>query len=109
MKLPADAVIAQTKLTEYLLKFRREDDKSLFLGRAGYKLDNWQQLEKDLRQQILSLEAIEYEQTPYGDKYEIRGTLTGPNGKSLPVVTIWMIECSSQKTKFITLFPNKEA
>ena len=108
MKLPANTIIAQTKLTEYLLKFRREDDKSLFLGSAGYKLDNWPELEKDLRQQILPLEAIQYEQTSYGDKYKLRGTLSGPNGKNLHVVTIWMIELQSQQTKFITLFPNKE-
>jgi len=80
----------------------------LFLAQANYTQDNWQQLEKDLREQILPLDATPTEQTRYGNKYEIRGTLTGPNGRSLPVVTIWMTEFPSQKTKFITLYPNKE-
>ncbi|WP_375338616.1 hypothetical protein [[Phormidium] sp. ETS-05] len=34
--------------------------------------------------------------------------MTGPNGTSLQVVTIWMIESPSEQTKFITLFPDKE-
>ena len=87
MKLPVDTIIARAKLAEYLLQFRREDDKSLFLARAGYTADNWQELERDLREQILPLEAIQFERTrygDYGDKYEIRGTLTGSNCKSSP-------------------------
>lgn len=108
MKLPNDTIIAEVKITQYLLKFLVEDDKSLFLAQANYTQDNWQQLEKDLREQILPLDATPTEQTRYGNKYEIRGTLTGPNGRRLPVVTIWMTEFPSQKTKFITLYPNKE-
>ncbi|AFZ07160.1 hypothetical protein Osc7112_2750 [Oscillatoria nigro-viridis PCC 7112] len=108
MKLPNDTIIAEAKITQYLLKFLLEDDKSLFLAQANYTQDNWQQLEKDLREQILPLDATPTEQTRYGNKYEIRDTLTGPNGISLRVVTVWMTEFPSQKTKFITLYPNKE-
>lgn len=108
MKLPNDTIIAEAKITKYLLKFLVEDDKSLFLARANYTQDNWQQLEQDLREQILPLDATPTEETRYGNKYEIRGILTGPNGRGLPVVTIWMTEFPSQKTKFITLYPNKE-
>lgn len=63
----------------------------------------------DLRIQILPLDATPTEQTRYGNKYQIRGSLTGPNGTTLQVVTIWMTEFLSQQTKFITLYPNKEA
>jgi hypothetical protein len=40
--------------------------------------------------------------------YEIRGSLAGPNGVSLKVVTIWMTEHVTGQTKFITLFPDKK-
>ena len=40
MKLPEDTAIARTKLHEYLLRHRDEDDKSGFLALAGYTLDN---------------------------------------------------------------------
>ena len=53
MKLPLDAIIAIAKLTRYLLIWRDADDKSQFLTQAGYGQENWQQLEADLRRQIL--------------------------------------------------------
>jgi hypothetical protein len=58
MQLPRDAVIAPAKLTKYLLIWREVDDKSKFLARAGYDQENWQQLEADLRNQILPIEAV---------------------------------------------------
>jgi hypothetical protein len=108
MKLPQDTIIAEAKLTRYLLQWKPEDDKSKFLLQAGYETATAKQLEKDLREQILPLDAVYTETNRFGDKYEIRGKLTGINGISLDVVTIWMTEFDSGKTKFITLYPDKE-
>jgi hypothetical protein len=83
VKLPGDALIATEKLTKYLLVKRPVGDKSEFLRRAGYTVDNWQELEQDIRQQILSQEAVPAEQSPYGNYFEIRASLTGPNGVAL--------------------------
>ena len=66
MKLPTEAEIAQVKLTRYLLVKRPVGNKSEFLKQAGYGLDNWQQLEQDIRQQILSNEATSTDQTQPG-------------------------------------------
>jgi len=107
MKLPPDTVIATTKLDEYLLRHRDEDDKSGFLALAGYTLENVDRLLNDLRTQLLPLDAEFFDQTEYGAKYQIRGTLTGPNGRVLPVVSIWMKEDATGKAKFVTLFPDK--
>ena len=107
MKLPLNTVIAQRKITQYLLRLRIEDDKSEFLALAGYTRDNADLLLRDIRQQILPLEACCFEQTEYGPKYRIRGTLTGPNGRALPVVTIWMKDDATNQTKFVTLIPDK--
>jgi hypothetical protein len=109
MKLSIDSMIAPAKLTNYLLVFRPVDDKSKFLAQAGYSLENWQQLEADLRSQLLPLDAVlSSEPNQFGDVYEIQGNLTGVNGVSLKVVTIWMTEYETGQTKFITLYPNKE-
>lgn len=107
MKLPGDALIATEKLTKYLLVKRPVGDKSEFLRRAGYTVDNWQELEQDIRQQILSQEAVPVEQSPYGNYFEIRASLTGPNGVALNVRTVWMRESGGRITKFITLYPDK--
>jgi hypothetical protein len=101
--LDSDAVISEAKLRSYLLIQLPQDDKSQFLAQANYTLANWQQLERDLRKQILPLEAVPTSLTPYGQKYAITGDLTGPNGKTLRVKTIWIV--SSGATKFVTLFP----
>ncbi|MEM6837103.1 MAG: DUF6883 domain-containing protein [Cyanobacteria bacterium P01_C01_bin.120] len=109
MKLSLNAVIAEAKLTQYLLVWRDADDKSKFLEQAGYTLENWQQLEADLRSQILPLEAaLSDEPNRFGDVYEIRGVLPGVNDVGLAVITIWMIEYETKVTKFITLYPDKE-
>lgn len=110
MKLAHDAIIAEAKLTKYLLVRQEVDDKSKFLAQAGYTLDNWRQLEADLRNQILPLEAEPSDEpNRFGDVYEIRDVLRGANGVSLAVVTIWMIEYETQVTKLITLYPDKGA
>ena len=107
MRLPEDTFIAQEKLTEYLLQWRPEDDKSAFLAQAGYTLANADRLMADIRNQLMPLEAEASEETEYGPKYDVRGALNGPNGRILRVVTIWLTEEATGRTKFITLFPDK--
>lgn len=107
MRLPADTAIAEDKLARYLLLPQARGDKSAFLARVGYTLENADQLLRDLRTQILPLEAVALESNKFGRYYEIRGTLTGPNGLMLAVRTIWMTEYLSGATKFVTLIPDK--
>lgn len=103
MYLNPNALIATPKLTEYLLIPLPKDDKSEYLAQGGYTLGDWQQLEQDLRQQILSLEAQPTVKTQYGQKYQIIGSLICPNGKVLTIKTIWIV--TEQTTQFVTLFP----
>ena len=108
MKLPPDAQIAREKLTQYLLVKRVVGDKSEFLKQAGYTLDNPQRLEEDIRRQILTQDAVTLERTRYGELFEIRASLAGPNGNILKVKTVWMEEFGTGITKLITLYPDKE-
>jgi len=41
MKLPSTAIIAPDKIKEYLLSSRKRNDKSEWLAKAVYKLENW--------------------------------------------------------------------
>jgi len=107
VKLPADTVIAMDKLTRYLLVPQARGDKSAFLAGAGYTRDNAEQLLRDLRSQILPLDATALESNKFGQYYEIRGKLTGPNGVTLAVRTIWVTEHLPGITKFVTLIPGK--
>ena len=107
MRLPADTTIAAEKLTHYLLLPQARGHKSGFLAKAGYTLENSGQLLRDLRTQILPLEAMALESNKFGKFYEIRDTLVGPNGVTLAVRTIWITEHLSGVTRFVTLIPDK--
>ena len=106
MRLPAGTVISEDKLVRYLLVPQLRGDKSSFLRKGGYELSNAAHLLRDLRNQILPLDAIPLERNQFGQYYEIRGALKGPNGTILSVRTIWMTEHLSGATKFITLIPD---
>ena len=101
--LDPNAVISPAKLKNYLLVLFPKDDKSQYLAKGGYNQDNWLKLERDLREQILTLEATPTTNTKYGQKYEIIGNLRGVNNKILSVKTIWIV--TATETRFVTLFP----
>ena len=107
MKLPADAAIVASKLRDYLLVQKLRNDKSAWLATAGYGPDNWPELERELRSQLLAGEAEIIEDNGYGLVYRMDVLLTGPNGQQLDTTTIWMTEHATDVTKFITLYPRK--
>jgi len=107
MKLPANAIIPREKVTNYLLVPQARGDKSRYLERAGYTPDDDETLLADLRRQLLC-DAVPMKSNKFGQYYEIRGSLNGPNGILLPVRTIWMTEHLSGITKFVTLVPDKQ-
>lgn len=106
-KLPENTIIAREKLTNYLLISKKRNDKSQWLSKAGYTNENWQELKNDLKKLIRSTEAMPIENSEYGQIYEIRDEISGPNGNSLKVCTIWMTEIATGITKFITMYPDK--
>jgi Domain of unknown function (DUF6883) len=107
MKLPAGSEIPLPKLLQYLLVPLARADKSKFLAQAGYTTENAQQLITDIRSQILPLEATPSGTTKFGDFFEIRGALRGPNAVSLRVKTIWIRQHLQGNTRFVTLQPDK--
>lgn len=108
MNLSRHATIAKSKLSDYLLRWRPENDKSGFLAKAGYTQRDADCLERDIREQLLSHDAKFESNTEYGDVFSVTGSLTGPNGNRISVISIWMVESTTGETKFITLYPAKE-
>jgi len=108
MNLPEDIKVPKDKLLQYLLLPREENDKSEFFNMAGYRLSNWKELKKDLFDLVKRNEVTDTESSPYGTKYEIRGKITGPNGRELHVVSIWIELEGSNAIRFVTLFPDRE-
>jgi hypothetical protein len=96
------------KLTRYLLMPRPKGDKSQYLALAGFTLRNALDLQAALLDLAADAEAEEDRRSPWGRTYRVQGTLAGPNGKSLPVVTIWIEVPVMNRTRFVTLFPPRK-
>ena len=54
---------------------------------------------------ILSYDAEEVEKTRYGRKYIVEGSFTGPSGRVIQVVTIWIILKGDSVPRFVTAYP----
>jgi hypothetical protein len=104
MKIPVDAIIANDKLTEYLLVPRQRNDKSGFLAQAGFTLGNPENLDSALRQLIAENEAISDRYNEYGTFFRVEGELSGPYG-ILSVVTVWILRADDNRYYFVTLKP----
>ena len=107
MKLPADIVIPDEKITGYLLVPKIWNDKSKFLAQAGFTSTNPHDLKKELATLAKKAEAVEDGNNEYGIFYRIDGELTGPNERRLPVTAIWMRRKADGVVSFITLKPRK--
>jgi hypothetical protein len=111
MKLPAAerAIIAQAKIRDYLLSTAHPVGrfKVPFFVSLGYTSANWRRLEEDLLALAVSGEAELGKDSAYGQKYEIRGTLNGPSGRSAGVLTVWIILSGGDVPQFITAFPGE--
>jgi uncharacterized protein DUF6883 len=109
MQLPNHtlAVIAQEKLTDYLLNIghRRGGTKARLLAQFGYTVQNWRRLEEDIRSR-LETEVDVIRTTEYGTRYEIHMALQTPLGASLTVRTIWQIDDGTDVPRLITLYPD---
>ncbi len=106
MKLPIEKlVIADEKLTRYLLVWRDEDDKSAFLAKAGFTQDNPSMLAAALRTLVANHEAEVDRRNEYGIFYRVVGDLVGPADDALVVVTIWLNELAADVYRFVTLKP----
>lgn len=73
----ARAIIAAEKITGYLLNLshKRGGPKAKLLLSVGYRPDDPEQLESDLRTQHLPLEVTRTSQNAYGLVYEIEGPI----------------------------------
>jgi len=107
VKIPADALIAEAKLRDYLLVYKDTDDKSQFLAQAGFTRDEPEFLEASIRFLIEIEEAVVDRSEEHGTFYEVSGDLVGSHGRKLVVTTIWLEERETGEFRFITLIPRK--
>ena len=111
MKLPGAerAVIEPAKIRDYLLSTSHPVGrfKAPFFAALGYTDANWRRLDEDLRDLAVSVDAEPGRPSPYGEKYEVRGMLKGPSGKSAEVLTVWIVHFGADVPQFVTALPGE--
>jgi hypothetical protein len=101
------ATVDPAKVRDYLLS--REHPIGRFKARvfasAGYGSENWQLLQRDLQVIAQSADAVRTRSETYGQFFEIRAILHGPDG-TLPVLTMWILRTGESFPRFVTAYPS---
>jgi hypothetical protein len=109
MRLPGieKAEVSETKIVKYLLSttHRAGKSKAAFFIEFGFDPQKWKELDRALRQHAMDNEIARQEQTMFGTRYIIEGSLKAPDGRSLNVRTAWFIDNESDIPRFITAHP----
>lgn len=108
MRIPVDAIIPDDKITRYLLVQKARNDKSKFLAKAGFTMENPESLKAAIQSLTKTHEAIKDGDNEYGTFYRLTGELVVLNGVILSVVTIWLQRPVDGKFQFVTLKPFRE-
>ena len=109
MKLPGAerAVVDRSKVADYLVSESHPVGrfKSAFFRTLGYSAAEWEVLAADLQFHAAENEALATVANPYGQKYEVRGSLSGPTGRIVALVAVWIVLHGEDFPRFVTAFP----
>jgi len=68
-------------------------------------VENWEALARDILRHAGQARVKKGDRSAYGQKFEARGRLVGPNGRDAEVITIWIILTGTDVPRFITAYP----
>jgi uncharacterized protein DUF6883 len=112
MKLPSaeQLVVEREKIVGYLLNatHRYGASKARFFGELGFRLENWELLALALRKHGAGHEVAKTKQTQFGQRYEVDGPVSTPDGKSAQVRTVWQLDRGELAPRLITAYPLEE-
>ena len=89
------AVIEDSKLVSYALSPHSERGRHkarMFAQALGFNLLNWELLKQSTLEALPALPATLTRETVFGKKYEVVIPITGPNGRTVDVLTVWQFD-----------------
>ena len=100
------AVVSEEKICDYLLNLDHPvgGNKVVWFRSLGYVATQWQKLADDLKRVAAADSEYETKQSPFGTKYEARGTIGQPGFRPGAVVTVW-IATEDAPPRLITAYP----
>lgn len=112
------AFIEDGKLLDYALSPRSErgQHKARVFGAAlGFNLSNWQELRQAVLSALPGQEAALTGENVFGRKYQVMLPITGPNGRTADVLTVWQFDRQADGTladapRLVTIYiPERKA
>lgn len=100
-KANKNLIIPETKLAGYALNPNHPVGKNkavVFQSALGYTLDNWKDLEENIRKRVVQKNMVFELENQYGKKYNYDIEITGPNGKTAIVRTGWIVTSDGRVT-----------
>ena len=96
-------------MVQYLLSstHRAGRGKARFFSGLGFRVSAWETLAQALQQHARDNLVLHTEETPFGTRYVIEGSLNAPNGRELQIRAIWFIDTGSVAPRFVTAYPLK--
>ena len=79
--------------------------KAVGFQALGYTAEEWETLRDDLLALARRSEAVPGQASIFGQKYEVSGTLRGPNGREAKFTCVWLVAIDGDAPRFITAFP----
>ena len=79
--------------------------KAKYFRSLGYTEANADKLANALLMIAKSNEIKQEVSTPYGTKYIVEGEIVTPIGSIVRIITVWVIELSDVRPRFVTAYP----
>ena len=89
------AIIEDSKLVRYALNphsERGQHKARVFEQAVGFNLSNWELLKQAIVDELPTRPATVTSETAFGKKYEVIVPITGPNGRTVDVLTVWQFD-----------------
>jgi hypothetical protein len=101
------ATVDDAKVRDYLLSPSHPVGrfKCVYFAALGFVPNDWPALRDALLDLGRSGDATPGQASPFGQKFEVRGTLRGPAGRQAEVATVWLVSNGQDFAHFVTAFP----
>ncbi len=101
------ALVPREKVVDYLLSTTHRDGrhKAAFFSGFGFRVENWEDLVDALLRHAGDHEVAKEENSPFGTRYVVDGTMVMADGRDALVRTVWFVDTGADAPRFVTAYP----
>jgi hypothetical protein len=104
------AFVPADKISDYLLDEQHPigAGKAKWFHSLGYDVARPSELEEALRNLVGRSDNFSRKDSPHGVKYVVSASILTPNGKTVNVTTVWIVEPSDPCPRLVTAYPGEK-